>query len=78
MYEDIVKAFKHIGNVFYYARVINSLRKIRIFFTTDVDVEAVLAVDKISGLPVRLERFSRYTNDKISSEYRKKFSIPDD
>ncbi|XP_055632184.1 uncharacterized protein LOC129772461 [Toxorhynchites rutilus septentrionalis] len=67
VYEDIVKAFKHVGEVFYFVRLtLRNMRKVRIFFTADVDPKAVLAVKSIGGMPVVLERFSKDGGGKIS------------
>ncbi|EAT37070.1 AAEL010899-PA [Aedes aegypti] len=57
VYEDVVKAFKHIGEVFYLVRLYDNNYKVRIFFLNQVDEKAVLAVDSIDGRPAKLELY---------------------
>lgn len=57
VYEDVAKAFKHIGEVFYMVRLYDNNYKVRIFFVNAVDEQKVLAVGSIGSHPIKLELY---------------------
>lgn len=64
-YEDVVRAFKPVGEVFYMVRLYNNTSKVRIFFVKNVNATAVLAVKTVDGCPIKVETFAKDMDLKI-------------
>lgn len=64
-YEDVVRAFKPVGEVFYMVRLYNNTSKVRIFFVKNVNAPKVLAVKTVDGCPVKVETFQKDMDLKI-------------
>lgn len=69
VYEDVIKAFKNIGDMYYLVRLYDNTYKVRIFFLDKVDEKAVLAVDTIDGQPAKLEPYVENMPLRLASKY---------
>ncbi|KAL9694273.1 hypothetical protein quinque_013558 [Culex quinquefasciatus] len=64
-YEDVVRAFKPVGEVFYMVRLYNNTSKVRIFFVKNVSAAKVLAIKTVDGCAIKVETFQKDMDLKI-------------
>uniref|UniRef100_A0A1Q3EYS1 Putative mediator of rna polymerase ii transcription subunit 26 n=1 Tax=Culex tarsalis TaxID=7177 RepID=A0A1Q3EYS1_CULTA len=64
-YEDVARAFKPVGEVFYMVRLYNNTSKVRIFFVKDVNASKAFAVKMVDGCPIKVETFQKDMELKI-------------
>ncbi|XP_055590099.1 uncharacterized protein LOC129742230 isoform X4 [Uranotaenia lowii] len=74
-FEDVAKAFKHIGTCFYISRVPSNESKVRLFFVGDIDRTAGLEVSSIEGIPIKVENYVPDMNMMLTREEVKKFIL---